>query len=594
MALNINNGRIGLKRKRRLGEILVEDNAITQEQLDEAFESQKTTHQGKKLGEILVEMEYLTEEQMAETLERQLGYEVVQLSALRIPEEILKLVDEAILRKYMLMPFGISDKNPNILKVAMNDPLNIRAIDDITMITAMQVEIYVATPTEINFAINRYFGNAAAQKAAAEFAREREQQAKAAKAAAAKTEKADEADDEVSQAPIVKLVRQIIEQGVRRRASDIHIEPMETYVRVRYRIDGVLHEIMKHDISIHPALSARVKIISDLDISEKRKPQDGRATAIVDKQEYDIRVSLLPTVYGEKIVMRLTEKKALSREKKMLGFRPDELIKFDKILNHPNGIILVTGPTGSGKSTTLYTALSELNVEGVNIITVEDPVEANIEGVNQVQTNEKAGLTFAAALRSILRQDPDIIMIGEIRDQETAEIAVKASITGHLVVSTLHTNSSASTITRLADMGVENYMIADSVVGVIAQRLVRRVCPECGQYHEATDSEMRFMGFDSSAPKIQIKSAAHKDDCVTCGGSGYRGRIGVYEIMPVTNSLKRVIAAGENADKIEQTALKEGMKTLRQSAIQDVIDGITTIDEVKRITFSDEDEDDLE
>lgn len=594
MALNINNGRIGLKRKRRLGEILVEDNAITQEQLDEAFESQKTTHQGKKLGEILVEMGYLTEEQMAETLERQLGYEVVQLSALRIPEEILKLVDEAILRKYMLMPFGISDKNPNILKVAMNDPLNIRAIDDITMITAMQVEIYVATPTEINFAINRYFGNAAAQKAAAEFAREREQQAKAAKAAAAKTEKADEADDEVSQAPIVKLVRQIIEQGVRRRASDIHIEPMETYVRVRYRIDGVLHEIMKHDISIHPALSARVKIISDLDISEKRKPQDGRATAIVDKQEYDIRVSLLPTVYGEKIVMRLTEKKALSREKKMLGFRPDELIKFDKILNHPNGIILVTGPTGSGKSTTLYTALSELNVEGVNIITVEDPVEANIEGVNQVQTNEKAGLTFAAALRSILRQDPDIIMIGEIRDQETAEIAVKASITGHLVVSTLHTNSSASTITRLADMGVENYMIADSVVGVIAQRLVRRVCPECEQYHEATDSEMRFMGFDSSAPKIQIKSAVHKEDCVTCGGSGYRGRIGVYEIMPVTNSLKRVIAAGENADKIEQAALKEGMKTLRQSAIQDVIDGITTIDEVKRITFSDEDEDDLE
>lgn len=591
MALNINSGRLGLKRKRRLGEILIEDNAITQEQLDAAFEAQKTTHQGKKLGEILVEQGYLTEEQIAETLQNQLGYEVVQLSSIRIPEEILKLMDEAILRKYMLMPFGISDKNPNILKVAMNDPLNIRAIDDVTMITAMQVEIYVATPTEINFAINRYFGNAAAQKAAAEFAKEREQQAKTTNS---KVEKAEEADDEVSQAPIVKLVRQIIEQGVRRRASDIHIEPMETYVRVRYRIDGVLHEIMKHDISIHPALSARVKIISDLDISEKRKPQDGRATAIVDKQEYDIRVSLLPTVYGEKIVMRLTEKKALSREKKMLGFRPDELIKFDKILNHPNGIILVTGPTGSGKSTTLYTALSELNVEGVNIITVEDPVEANIEGVNQVQTNEKAGLTFAAALRSILRQDPDIIMIGEIRDQETAEIAVKASITGHLVVSTLHTNSSASTITRLADMGVENYMIADSVVGVIAQRLVRRVCPECEQYHEATDSEMRFMGFDSSAPKIQIKSAVHKEDCVTCGGSGYRGRIGVYEIMPVTNSLKRVIAAGENADKIEQAALKEGMKTLRQSAIQDVIDGITTIDEVKRITFSDEDEDDLE
>ena len=464
----------------------------------------------------------------------------------------------------------------------MSDPLDIRAMDDISIITGLQIERYVATPSDIAAAIDRYYGNAEALRVAEQYTREREEQNK---------NKNVEAEDEsnVQQAPIVKLLGQIIEQAVHKRTSDIHIEPMENQVRIRFRVDGVLHEAMRHDISLHAALIARIKIVSGLDISEKRRPQDGRATSIVDRQEYDIRVSILPTVYGEKVVMRLAQKKALTMDKKELGFPDDELAKFDKILSHPNGMILVTGPTGSGKSTTLYTALNELNGEGVNIITVEDPVEANVAGINQVQVNEKAGLTFSSALRSILRQDPDIIMIGEIRDQETAAIAVKASITGHLVVSTLHTNSAASTITRLADMGVENYLIADSVVGVIAQRLVRRVCPNCGVVHEASPADLKTLGLQDLNRKVMLRYPGHKE-CVRCGGTGYFGRIGIYEIMPITNDLRQAINQGKNADELEAIALRHGMKTLRMSAIEYALKGITTIEEVRRVAFEDEDE----
>lgn len=370
----------------------------------------------------------------------------------------------------------------------MSDPLDIRAMDDVSIITGCQVERFAATPSDIAAAIDRYYGNAEALRVAEQYTREKQEQAKA---RAALDPGSGNDENNVQQAPIVKLLGQIIEQAVHRRASDIHIEPMENQVRIRFRVDGVLHEAMRHDISLHAALIARIKIVSGLDISEKRRPQDGRATSIVDRQEYDIRVSVLPTVYGERSLC-VSHRKSTDIGQAGSGIPGGRIKKFDHILSHPNGLILVTGPTGSGKSTTLYTALNELNVEGVNIITVEDPVEANLNGVNQVQVNEKAGLTFSSALRSILRQDPDIIMIGEIRDQETAEIAVKASITGHLVVSTLHTNSSANTITRLADMGVENYLIADSVVGVIAQRLVRRVCPACGIVREATAGEKKY------------------------------------------------------------------------------------------------------
>ena len=569
-------------RKKRLGEVLVESGYLTPDQIDDALAEQKKRNNGMKFGDLLIDMGLVTDGQIVTALCQQLGYEEVNLATFQVDEDILKLADEAVLRKHCLLPFGFSPKNPNLLMVAMKDPLDIRAVDDISFVTGYQIENHVTTEQDVTTAIERYYGNAAANRMAEQLSKELEDAAKN------RMNGEENNDDSVADAPIVKLVNQIIDTAVRKRTSDIHIEPLEDSLRIRYRVDGVLQQEMVQDISIHPAMISRIKIISGLDISEKRKPQDGRATAVVDRMEYDIRVSILPTVYGEKVVMRLTQKKGLTRDKKELGFPDEELAKFDKILSHPNGIILVTGPTGSGKSTTLYTALSELNVEGVNIITVEDPVEANIKGINQVQTNEKAGLTFASALRSILRQDPDIIMIGEIRDQETASIAVKAAITGHLVVSTLHTNSAASTITRLADMGVENYLIADSVVGIIAQRLVRRICPKCGIDSEATETEKIILGVENVSGPVKIKRAAVGGQCMHCGGNGYRGRVGVYEIMPITSKLRNLISAGTRADDIEAAALEEGMKTLRMAAAGYALEGITTIEEVKRITYSDD------
>ena len=573
---------IGFGRKKRLGDLLVDAGVISQNQLVKALGIQKTEKRDMRLGELLIDLGYTDEKQIMKAMCEQLKLPGIDLSTVRIPEEVIKLLQESILRKYSLIPFQFSEKNPNLIKVAMSDPLDIRAMDDVSIITGLQIERYVATPSNIAATIDRYYGNAEALRVAEQYTREREEQEKAREA-----EKNDESN--VAEAPIVRLLGQIVEQAVHQRASDIHIEPLENQVRIRFRVDGVLHEVMRHDIGLHAALIARIKIVSGLDISEKRRPQDGRATSIVDRQEYDIRVSILPTVYGEKVVMRIAQKKALTMDKRDLGFPDEELEKFNRILSHPNGLILVTGPTGSGKSTTLYTALSELNVEGVNIITVEDPVEANLNGVNQVQVNEKAGLTFSSALRSILRQDPDIIMIGEIRDQETAEIAVKASITGHLVVSTLHTNSSANTITRLADMGVENYLISDSVVGVIAQRLVRRVCPVCGTLKEADEREKKTLGITDPTRRVMIKHPGHKE-CVRCGGTGYYGRIGVYEIMPINAELRQAINRGDNADELEAIALRQGMKTLRMGAVEYALKGITTVEEVRRVAFEDDDE----
>ena len=394
-------------------------------------------------------------------------------------------------------------------------------------------------------------------------------------------EKQEEANEEVDNAPIVLLVNKIIEQAVNERASDIHIEALEDSVRVRFRIDGVMQEMMRYEKELLNAIVARIKIISGMNISEKRAPQDGRMTQRFDRVEYDIRVSSLPTTFGEKIVMRLASKSALTRDKSELGFPEVEMRRFDHLVHQPHGIILVTGPTGSGKSTTLYTVLSELNEGSVNIVTVEDPVEADVDGINQVQVNEKAGLTFASALRSILRQDPDIIMIGEIRDEETASIAVKAAITGHLVVSTLHTNSAASTVTRLADMGVEPYLIADSTVGIIAQRLVRRLCPKCKRQRMITDEDKRRLRIRGEGTQPIYEPG--RQGCAFCNGTGYRGRIGVYEIMTVSPEVRKVIAAGGGADEIQKVALSEGMTTLRIGAAKLVLQGVTSIAEVERI-----------
>lgn len=558
------------RKKLRLGDVLVNSGVITAEQLQKGLELQKGS--GRKLGETLVDEGITTEENIAKALSSQLGYEMVDLQDVSIDEEILNLVPPNILKKHKMIPFEYSKMGMNVLRVAMSDPMNMAAMDDINIITNLQVEPVVATPRDVMLALDRYYGQAEVNSALEEYVKEKTSQM---------AEQEDIYSDDINNSPIVQLVKTMIEQAVRQRASDIHIEPMEKQVRVRYRIDGALYEKAAYNISLLPALVARIKIIGGMDISEKRKPQDGRITQVVDRREFDIRVSILPTVYGEKIVMRLTSKNALSREKSQLGLKPHDLQRFDHILKNPHGILLVTGPTGSGKSTTLYTALSELNKEDVNIITVEDPVEANIDGINQVQVNNKADLTFASALRSILRQDPDIIMIGEIRDQETASIAVQASITGHLVVSTLHTNSAASTITRLVDMGIEPYLIADATVGVIAQRLVRRLCPDCKRAKKA-DAEDLEMLMRKPEEDLTIYEPC---GCAKCDGTGFRGRIGVYEIMEVTPQLKHIISKGGEVEAIKAQALKDGMHTLRMSATELVLDGTTSVQEMMRVSF---------
>lgn len=559
----------GQRRKLRLGDVLLNNGVISSEQLTKALEQQKGS--GKKLGEVLVEEGYATEDAIAGALARQMNLEMVNLQNITVAPDILNLVPMNVLKKDVMFPFEYAPDRPNVLRVAMADPMDMYAQDDITIITNCQVEIAVATTRSIMLAIDKYYGQDEMDSALEEYTKDK----------GINTEEEDLAMEDINSSPIVMLVKDMIEKAVRQRASDIHIEPMERIVRVRYRIDGALYERAQYNIKTLAAIAARIKIIGGMDIAEKRKPQDGRITQVVDRTEYDIRVSVLPTVYGEKIVMRLTSKTALTKEKSQLGLKPAELAQFDYILKNPHGILLVTGPTGSGKSTTLYTALSELNKEDVNIITVEDPVEANIDGINQVQVNPKAELTFATALRSILRQDPDIIMIGEIRDQETASIAVQASITGHLVVSTLHTNSAASTITRLEDMGIESYLIADSVIGVIAQRLVRRLCPHCKKPRQASEEEKEFMGCN---PEEQI-TIYDSCGCNQCDNTGYIGRIGVYEIMQVTPKLKNIISKRMGADAIKEQALKEGMHTLRMSATEYVLDGTTSYEEMMRVSF---------
>ncbi|MCR5692213.1 MAG: Flp pilus assembly complex ATPase component TadA [Eubacterium sp.] len=564
---------VGRKRK-RLGDLLIGAGVISIEQLGEALKKQKEN--GKRLGETLIDLGYTDEGEITEAIHKQMGYPIAKIREAKLQPEVIALLQESIVRKHNVLPFEVDPNNPNILRVAMEDPMNMLAVDDLSIVTNMQIEPMVATPSDIRFGIERYYGNEQVAKMADAYTKERREQM------SARGIQEDSANnEEVDSAPIVVLVNKIIEQAVNERASDIHIEALEDSVRVRFRVDGVMQEMMRYEHELLAAIVARIKIISGMNISEKRAPQDGRMTQKFDRVEYDIRVSSLPTVFGEKIVMRLASKSALTRDKKDLGFPDAELKKFEELIAHPHGIILVTGPTGSGKSTTLYTVLSELNAGTVNIITVEDPVEADVDGINQVQVNEKAGLTFASALRSILRQDPDIIMIGEIRDEETADIAVKAAITGHLVVSTLHTNSAASTITRLEDMGIESYLIADSVVGIIAQRLVRRLCPKCKVGHPMTDLDkqrLRMQG--STTPTIYEASGKN---CAFCNSTGYRGRIGVYEIMPLTPEVRRVVSAGGGAEEIQDVALKEGMTTLRRGASKLVLQGVTSIAEVERI-----------
>lgn len=568
---------LGYRKRVRIGDVLMEQGLLSEEQLGEALKEQK--ERGTLLGETLVSMGYITQEKMIDILCEQIGVEYVDLRKYDIDDDAVHLITEPVARKYRLMPIAISKTRANVLIVAMADPMDIMAIDDVSIVTNMQVEPVLSTSEAIEFYLDKAFGKQQASAIAEQFKKEQGDP----------TTEEQDADDaarkeDIENSPIVLLVKNIIEQAARQNTSDIHIEPFEDVIRIRYRIDGNLREVMTYEKSLFSAMIARIKILAGMDIAEKRKPQDGRITILVDRKEYDIRVSNLPTVYGEKCVMRLAYKEGFKRSKADLGMRKEDLEKFDNILKNPHGIILVTGPTGSGKSTTLYTALNELNSDDVNIITVEDPVEANVEAVNQVQVNVKAGLTFATALRSILRQDPDIIMIGEIRDGETASIAVQASITGHLVVSTLHTNSTAGTIGRIIDMGIEPYLLGDSLVGIIAQRLVRRLC-ECKKPKEAEAVEKKLLGVPEKEHLVIYEPCG----CQLCGQTGYRGRIGIYEIMTITKTIKKMIAANASAEDLKLAAENEGMSSLKNSAAKYVKEGITSVAEMVKVTYNADD-----
>ena len=553
---------------------LVANGLLKQEQADQLQKEYK--EKGRSVRELILEQGLIPEEQLLDALATVSKLPIVKLYEQQIPIEVRQLVRPDILRTNSVLPFAFDPDDAGTLLVAMNDPMNMRGRELVAIASKCRIRPYLAATSDILLAIDRYYGTDEMMEAAELYTRDNEIDSSV----------EDEIiREDINSSPVVMLVNSLVEQAVRQRASDIHIEAGPDRIRVRYRVDGALYTTAKYNPQLLPAIIARIKIISNMDIAEKRKPQDGRFSITVDRREYDVRVSTLPTVYGEKCVMRLNQKKALHRSKQTLGLSPDDMVKFDRIMDHPNGIVLVTGPTGSGKSTTLYTALSELNSDTVNIITVEDPVESNIEGINQVQVNVKSELTFANALRSILRQDPDIIMIGEIRDSETASIAVQASITGHLVVSTLHTNDSASSVTRLLDMGVESYLIADSVVGIIAQRLVRRLCPNCKKEREIQPYEADYLNL---SPKERLHQKLYESvGCQRCNGTGYYGRIGVYEIMEITPTLRNLIARSAHTNELRDAAIEEGMLTLKQSVRRLVLDGTTTISEMHSISTED-------
>ena len=561
-----------LFQRQTLKEALINGGVLTESQYEKVeIESQSST-----LSEFaLVSKLYGSDPKVIQALCNYSNTEFVALRELpKITQDVLSVIQRQVTISSKILPFAFGDTR-NEIKVAFIDPSN-ETIEMLEMRTDKKILPFLTNWDDLDAMYSKHFGDANAIEAANQYEQERRAAEEAVMAAAA----AGASDETGTGSPIITVVNSIIENAARLKASDIHIEPFEDRLRIRYRIDGALAERPSFSPHMHAPIIARLKVMGGMDISEKRVPQDGRITIVVDGIEYDIRVSMLPTVYGEKCVMRLALRANLQRDKKDLGLTAYDLKIFDKIFSNPNGIILVTGPTGSGKSTTLYTALSELSTEEVNVVTVEDPVEANVDGVNQVHTNTKAGLTFASALRSILRQDPDIIMIGEIRDEETAEIAVQAAITGHLVVSTLHTNSSSASITRLINMGLEPYLVADSVVGILAQRLVRRLCPRCKQEKIATKDELKELGVTKD---VQLK-IYEKGGCPYCNNTGFKGRIAVYEIMDVGPEIKEMIMASATTAEIKRVAVQNGMHTLHRSAAELVIKGITTIPEMRKVS----------
>jgi len=567
--------------KEKLGNILIAQNVIDEKQLEKALEIQKENG-NVPLGSILLQEGYISKQQLYHALEEQTGTKYIDLIDAEIPDDIIKLVDRKLAYSYTLIPVKADN---DYLYVAMSDPGNIYAIDDLRLATGYEIKPLLADGDLIIGKLETYYKQEVEaepeneQVEEIDFENEIEKVKEEIEIEVKKEEQVEKTINisDVENAPIVRLVNMIFKNAIDKGASDIHIEAYEDCVMVRFRIDGQLVEVMKQDKKIQQILVARIKIISGLNIAEKRIPQDGRIALKINNKNYDFRVSTLPTMFGEKVVIRVLDKDGFNKAKNELGFFDDDLAKFDSILSHPHGIVLVTGPTGSGKSTTLYTALRELCKPNVNILTVEDPVEATIRGVNQVQVNVKSGMTFASALRSFLRQDPDVIMVGEIRDRETAEIAIRAAITGHLVLSTLHTNDSVSSIDRLIDMGVEPFLIASSLVGVLAQRLVRRLCPKCKEEYTAREHEMKIL-------KLNEETKIYKPvGCPECNGSGYKGRIAAYEILTVNGEMRDLISQNATVETIRQLALRNGMKTLSDSCTRLILSGVTSLEEMMSV-----------
>ena len=566
----------------KLGELLLKAQLINQQQLTKALDEQKST--GGKLGEILQRLGYVTEDDIIECLSHQFGVPSINLRHFEIDPNVAKIIPVDLARKYNVIPVN---KTGATLTLAMTDPTNIFAMDEITFMTGYRVEPVVASEEAIRERIDRNFGSSREL----ELKKVMEDLTTVDEAALELMEEEEELDvaklaEESQEAPVVRLVNIMLTDAIKRGASDIHVEPYEKSFRVRYRIDGLLREVMNPPQRLQAAITSRLKVLAKLDIAEKRLPQDGRiklkAKIEGRMRELDFRVSVLPTLHGEKVVLRLLDKENLRLDMTKLGFEKSSLKKFEDNILKPYGMILVTGPTGSGKTNTLYSALQRVNVPETNIITAEDPVEFQLPGVNQVQMKDAIGLNFAAALRSFLRQDPNIILVGEIRDFETAEIAIKAALTGHLVLSTLHTNDAPATISRLMNMGIEPFLVATSVNVIAAQRLIRRVCQSCKEEVETPIQALLSVWFpESEAHSLKIVKGR---GCEKCTNSGYKGRLGLFEVMDITEDMRELILSGATAVELRRKAIEEGMITLRQSGLQKIREGLTTIDEVVRET----------
>ena len=566
----------------KLGELLLKAQLVNQQQLNKALEEQKAT--GGKLGEILQRLGFVTEDDIIECLSHQFGVPSINLRHFEIDPGVAKIIPVDLARKYNVIPVN---KTGATLTLAMTDPTNIFAMDEITFMTGYRVEPVVASEEAIRERIDRNFGSSREL----ELKKVMEDLTTVDEAALELMEEEEELDvaklaEESQEAPVVRLVNIMLTDAIKRGASDIHVEPYEKSYRVRYRIDGLLREVMNPPQRLKDAITSRIKVLAKLDIAEKRLPQDGRiklkAKIEGRMRELDFRVSVLPTLHGEKVVLRLLDKENLRLDMTKLGFEKSSLKKFEDNILKPYGMILVTGPTGSGKTNTLYSALQRVNVPETNIMTAEDPVEFQLPGVNQVQMKDSIGLNFAAALRSFLRQDPNIILVGEIRDFETAEIAIKAALTGHLVLSTLHTNDAPSTISRLMNMGIEPFLVATSVNVIAAQRLIRKVCQSCKEEIETPIQALLSVGFpESEAHSLKL---AKGRGCDKCNNSGYKGRLGLFEVMDITEDMRELILSGATAVELRRKAVEEGMITLRQSGLQKIREGLTTIDEVVRET----------